>query len=87
MVYVDTYEQPYGPYVMSHMIADTTDELLEMVDAIGVKRKHIQYAGTDREHFDVCLTKRAAAVRLGARLIHPKELVWRTQNRDVQHLI
>lgn len=43
MVYVDDmYKYPIGRFgrmKMSHLIADTTDELLEMVDKIGVDRK------------------------------------------------
>lgn len=45
-VYVDNFNAPYGRMTMCHMIADTTDELLEMVDSIGVNRKWIQYEGT-----------------------------------------
>lgn len=51
---------------MCHMIADTTKELLAMVDAIGVQRKWLQYPDTCNEHFDICLTKRKKAVSLGA---------------------
>lgn len=51
---------------MCHMVADSTEELLAMVDRIGVARKWIQYQGTDREHFDVCKSMRAKAVKLGA---------------------
>ena len=69
------YNSPMGKYgrmKMSHMIADTTDELLQMADSIGVNRKWIQYPGTAREHFDICLSKRKKAVDLGA-----KQIEWR----------
>lgn len=39
MVYVDNFESSYGRMIMCHMIADTKEELLEMVDKIGVARK------------------------------------------------
>jgi hypothetical protein len=52
--------------VKCHMLADSTAELLAMADRIGVDRKHLQDAGTYREHFDICLTKRSAAVAAGA---------------------
>jgi hypothetical protein len=43
MVYVDDmYKSPMGQFgrmKMSHMIADTTEELLQMADKIGVKKK------------------------------------------------
>lgn len=76
MVYVDDmYKSPIGKLgrmKMSHMVADTTEELLEMATKIGVNHKWIQYPGTAREHFDVCLSKRNKAVELGA-----KEITWR----------
>lgn len=65
-VYVDDMKAKFGRMVMCHMWADTTEELLDMVDTIGVARKWIQYPGTPREHFDVCLSKRALAIEAGA---------------------
>jgi hypothetical protein len=65
-VYVDEAKYPYGRMLMCHMIADTTDELLAMADRIGVARKWIQHAGTEREHFDVCKSKRELAIAAGA---------------------
>lgn len=38
-VYVDNALIPYGRMQMSHMIADTEEELHQMADDIGVKRK------------------------------------------------
>jgi hypothetical protein len=52
--------------VMCHMLADSTEELLAMADAIGVARKWLQKPGTASEHFDICKSKRALAVRAGA---------------------
>ena len=65
-VYVDDMEAGFGRMVMCHMMADTTEELLAMADRIGVQRKWIQKAGTYKEHFDVCLSKRKKAVAAGA---------------------
>ena len=65
-VYVDNMRAPYGRMIMCHMMADTTQELLEMVDKIGVARRWIQYKGTPKEHFDISLGRRALAVRAGA---------------------
>jgi len=48
------------------MIADSTAELLEMVDKIKVKRKWIQYPVTANEHFDICLEKKKLAIEAGA---------------------
>jgi hypothetical protein len=64
MVYVDTLKMPYRRMLMSHMLADSIDELHAMADAIGVKRRWFQNKGTP--HYDVCQSMRAKAVELGA---------------------
>ena len=86
MVYVDDARNPFGRMLMAHMIADTTDELLAMADQIGVARRHIQHAGTAREHFDICRSKRGAAVEAGAIPVTPRELVAKIQKRRKDHL-
>ena len=73
-VYVDTMRAAFGRMVMCHMIADSREELDAMADAIGVQRKWIQHAGTHLEHFDVSLTKKAAAIQRGAIEISMREL-------------
>jgi hypothetical protein len=65
-VYVDNARHRFGRMRMSHMMADTHEELVEMADAIGVDRCHIQHEGTPREHFDICASKRALAIKEGA---------------------
>ena len=71
-VYVDDMRASYGRMKMCHMIADSSGELLAMADRIGVARRWIQYPGTYREHFDIALSKRALAVKVGA-----VEITWR----------
>lgn len=77
MVYVDNFYETgggnFGRMKMSHMTADTSEELLSMVDAIGVKRKWIQHPGTLGEHFDIAMVKRNLAIRNGAREINFRE--------------
>lgn len=58
--------------IMCHMIADTTEELLQMVDKIGVDRKWIQKKGTHQEHFDIALSMKKKALAAGA-----QEITWR----------
>jgi len=65
-VYVDDMYAPFGNMLMCHMVADTKEELLAMVDKIGVQRKWIQKEGTTGEHFDIAKSKRALAVKAGA---------------------
>lgn len=93
-VYVDDAKIRYGRMVMCHLLAEkvnqsdlATDELLAVVDAIGVNRKWIQNAGTYREHFDICLTKRAAAIRVGAVPVTARELAYiRRRKHDTMRL-
>lgn len=73
-VYVDNARLPYGRMVMCHMVADTQGELLAMADRIGVARRWLQAQGTPREHFDVCLAKRALAVEAGAQEVTTREV-------------
>lgn len=73
-VYVDDMKAGYAGMVMCHMIADTKRELFRMVDKISVKRKWIQMAGTYREHFDICLSKRRLAIEYGAIEVTQREL-------------
>lgn len=65
-VYVDEPIWPYGRMLMCHMLADTRVELDAMADRLGVARRWIQHAGTPREHYDICKSKRALALKLGA---------------------
>jgi Protein of unknown function (DUF4031) len=74
MVYVDDMEAEYGRMILCHMIADTSAELVEMADRVGVQRKWIQKKGTHAEHFDICKAKRAKAIACGARAITQREL-------------
>ncbi|WP_218919450.1 DUF4031 domain-containing protein [Spirosoma aerolatum] len=74
MVYIDNMYAPYRGMKMCHMIADTSEELLSMADQIGVNRKWIQDKGTYNEHFDICSSKKAKAILLGAQAVTMMEL-------------
>lgn len=89
-VYVDDmYRNPIGQFgrmKMSHLIADTREELFACVDAIGVKRRWIQKLNTYGEHFDIAKSKRLAAVQWGAIPITYRQLgmmCWRRLTEGV----
>jgi len=65
-VYVDQPIHKFGRMIMCHLIADSTEELLAMVDLIGVARQWIQKQGQPEEHFDIAKSKRALALANGA---------------------
>lgn len=64
--YVDDMRAPYGRMIMCHLLADTDEELHAMAARIGVARRWHQKPGTPHSHYDICLSKRALAVKLGA---------------------
>lgn len=66
-VYVDNMRAAFGRMVMCHMLADTDDELHAMAARVGVARRWWQSPEkTSGSHYDIALSKRAMAVRLGA---------------------
>lgn len=71
-VYVDDMKARYGRMTMCHM-ADSDDELHAMAAKIGISRRWHQKPGTPQSHYDICLTKRAAAIQFGAREITQRE--------------
>lgn len=75
-VYVDDMRAPLGRMIMCHMLADTEAELHKMAADIGVARKWFQ-----GDHYDIALSKRRLAVRLGAKEITQREAV-RIRNRN-----
>jgi len=74
-VYVDPPRQRFQRMIMCHMVADTTEELLAMAKRIGVDSKHIQCAGSATEHFEICRSKRAEAIKAGAVEAAPRDVV------------
>ena len=80
-VYVDDYAAPYHGMLMHHMMADSTEELFRMADLIGLDRRHVQYRDHWKEHFDVCLSKRKAAIRAGAIEVGSRQLVRQMRER------
>lgn len=74
-VYVDNVRHRFGRMIMCHLWADSLDELLAAVDAIGVQRKWIQghptlsfgkHRNASWIHFDISLTMRDRAIARGA---------------------
>jgi len=75
----DMYRVPMGRFgrmKMSHMVADTRDELDAMADKIGVARKWVQHAhlGQGWVHYDIAMSARAKALKNGAVAISMREL-------------
>lgn len=84
-VYVDDmYLSPMGRYgrmKMSHMIADTHNELMKMATHIGLSHKWLQKKGSPDEHFDVSIEYRDRAIKAGAVPITMRELAVMTRKK------
>ncbi len=65
-VYVDESMWKFGRMVMCHMLADTEDELHEMAEKLGLKRRWHQISKGGLSHYDISKSKRAKALELGA---------------------
>jgi len=81
-VYVDDYQAKYGRMVMCHMMADTLEELHEMADKIGIKRKWFQ----DKPrfpHYDICKAKREMAIKNGAMEITSRGMILKFRERFI----
>ena len=85
-VYVDDMEAEFfvrgRRMIFCHMVADTSDELHAMATTIGVAHRWLQYGGTRREHFDIVKSKRALAVKAGAKEITQRELALLLRDRQ-----
>lgn len=74
MVYVGKNIYPLGRMKMSHMVADSLDELHLMADAIGVHRRHFQDK-KGKPHYDICQQKKELAISKGATLVSDRQIV------------
>ena len=82
MIYVDNARIPFGRMRMSHLMADTSEELHDVARDLGLSR-WIQKSGEPGEHLDVSMSKREEAIRLGAKAVRSRELVVLVQNRRI----
>lgn len=76
-VYVDAAIWPFRRMIMCHMIADTEAELHEMADTLNIPLKYFQ--NERYPHYDICKSKRARALRYGAKEIGREEFVARVK--------
>ena len=83
MIYVDHARLRLGLMKMSHLMADTPEELREVAEELGLT-KYIQYPNTPKEHLDVSETKRTEAIKLGAIEVDSRFLVKKIRERRNQ---
>jgi hypothetical protein len=87
-IYVDDMHEHelgrLGMMKMSHMIADSREELMWMARQLGLQPRWIQKSGRPTEHFDVAKGKRAKAIELGAVAITIRQAAAMTRRRAVE---
>jgi len=84
-VYVDNGQYQFGLMKMSHMFADSLEELHAMAHKIGLKREWFQEGSTP--HYDISQSKRAEAIKHGALEADRKKVVeliryWRNKKES-----
>lgn len=79
-VYVDDFKAAYGNMRMSHMLADSDDELHAMADQIGVARRWHQN-GMSGSHYDIAQSKVALAIKAGAVAVTVRQMAMMSRNR------
>jgi len=82
-VYVDDmYKSSMGQFgrmKMSHMIADTENELHAMAALIGVARKWYQ-----GDHYDIAMSKRDLAIAQGAKEVTMRQLACMLRRKEIE---
>ena len=73
-VYVGTREYRYGRMLMSHMAADTIEELHQMAQEVGVAKRHFQNK-QGKPHYDICKQNKLKAIELGAIEVNDREII------------
>ena len=77
MLYVDHLRVPFGRMLMSHLVADTQEELRDAARRLGL-HQYIQYPSYPsgrKEHLDLSESKRIEAIRMGAKEVTAREIV------------
>jgi len=74
MVYVGKNEYKYRRMIMSHMAADTLEELHEMAKTIGVTKKHFQNK-VGKPHYDICKEMKDKAIKAGTTEVRDREII------------
>lgn len=74
MIYIDAMNASFGRMVMCHMISDESEEELHaFAEKIGMKRAWFQ--AKSFPHYDVSKSRKAEALKLGAKEIDRNGLV------------
>lgn len=75
MVYIGKREYKLGGMIMSHMAADTLDELHLMASKLGIDSRHFQNK-EGKPHYDLCKSRKLIGIqKYGCKLVDDRELI------------
>ena len=74
MVYVGKREYKHGRMIMSHMAADSIDELHEMAKKVRVDKRHFQNK-VGKPHYDICKQNKIKAIEFGAIEVDDRKII------------
>ena len=74
MVYIGKRKWKYRNMLMSHLIADTLEELHAMAKALGINTIHFQNK-PNQPHYDICQAKKKIAISMGVQEISDKQII------------
>jgi len=60
--------------LMSHMAADTLEELHQMAQSVGVAKRHFQNK-EGKPHYDICKQNKLKAIELGAIEVNDRQII------------
>ena len=84
-LYVDDARNRYGRMLLSHMMADTSEELERARQALAIPPAAIHHPASPDEHMDLSQAKRREAIaRLGARPVSSRCLVARRRRETAR---
>ena len=66
---------------MSHLLADTDEELHAFASKLGISRNYHQCKKSNHSHYDICQSKRGQAIHLGALILSRRELALLLRSR------
>ena len=78
MIYVDDMKAPFEGKIMCHMLSDNIEDPEELhifAEKLGLKRSWFQNKRTDSPHYDIALSKKSKAIKLGAKEITQRQML------------
>lgn len=82
MILVGKNKYRYGRMYLSHMAANSIEELHSMAAMLNIDKKYFQNK-PGKPHYDICQKKKQLAIALGAKEVNDREIIelFKTETR------